>query len=128
MKGTWYVKNNNTVYKQDLKQLRSDETKLGSNEGKLNQLIDEPSQLYVESINDEFFFGKYDTDNVHKNYSLAKYTNKFNLDTLEKMKMVITLNKLNFSIKRFQNIKIEIYNSQDMFSKDANTKPANNNF
>lgn len=127
MKGTWYVKNDNTVYKQNLKQLRSDETKLGSSEGKLNQLVDESSQLYEESINDEFFFGKYDTDNVHKNYSLAKYTNKFNLDTLEKMKMVITLNKLNFSIKRFQNIKIEIYNPQDLFSQDANTKSAENN-
>jgi hypothetical protein len=38
---------------------------------------------------------------------------------MEKMKMVLTLNSINFSIKRFQNLKIEIFNPEDVFSRDA---------
>ena len=38
------------------------------------------------------------------------------------MKMVVTLDQVNFSIKRFQNIKIEIYNPIDLLSQGANTK------
>ncbi|MCU0388818.1 MAG: hypothetical protein MUE71_09455, partial [Chitinophagaceae bacterium] len=41
---------------------------------------------------------------------------------LQKMKMVVTLNKINFDIKRFQNIKVEIYNMNDLMSRGA-TEP-----
>lgn len=127
MKGTWYIKNDNTVYKQYLKELTSDDSKLGESEGKLIHLIDRPSEIYVENINDEYFFGKFDIDNAHKNYALAKVSNKFNMDTLEKMKMVVTLGRINFSIKRFQNVKVDIYNINDMFSQSANVnKPVDN--
>lgn len=127
MKGTWYIKNDNTVYKQYLKELTSDDSKLGESEGKLIQLIDRPSEIYVENINDEYFFGKFDIDNAHKNYALAKVSNKFNMDTLEKMKMIVTLGRINFSIKRFQNVKVDIYNINDMFSQSANVnKPVDN--
>jgi hypothetical protein len=128
MKSTWYIKNENTVYKQYLKELITDDTKLGADEGTLKQLIDKPSQIYVESINDEYFVGKMDTENnVHKNYGLAKASNKYNLETLEKMVLIVKLNQVNFSIKRFQNIKIDIYNPQDLFSQNANTKSPENN-
>jgi len=128
MKSTWYIKNENTVYKQYLKELITDDTKLGTDEGSLKQLIDKPSQIYVESINDEYFVGKMDTENnVHKNYGLAKASNKYNLETLEKMVLIVKLNQVNFSIKRFQNIKIDIYNPQDLFSQNANTKSPENN-
>ena len=36
------------------------------------------------------------------------------------MKMVVILNQINFDIKRFQNIRVEIYNINDMFSLNAN--------
>lgn len=127
MLGTWYIKGENKVYKEYLKDLRSDETKLSSKEGKLNKLIDETSQLFNESINNELFFGKLDIDNVHPNYSKARYSNEFNLNLLEKMKLIITLSQLNFSIKRFQNIRVEIYNINDILSKDANEKKPENN-
>jgi hypothetical protein len=43
------------------------------------------------------------------------------------MKMVVTLNQINFSIKRFQNIKVEIYDPENIFYKDAlHKKPLNN--
>ena len=113
---TWYDKTNNTVYKEFIKEL-------GTNHENLKDLTDINSEIYAENINDEYFTGKIDTDNnVHKNYSQAKVANQYQLDGMEKMKMVITLNQINFSIKRFQNIKVEIYNPDDMFSSDANTK------
>ena len=123
MKGTWYNKNENTVYKQFVTEFESDQTKLSSGDGQLLTLIDKQSKLYSENINDEYFIGKIDTDNnVHKNYALAKVLNKYNLDAMQKMSMVITLNQLNFSIKRFQNIRIEIYNPMDLLSRDADER------
>ena len=120
IEGTWYDKTTNVVTKQFIKELESDSAKLSAGEGTLRQLIDKGSALYKENVNDEYFIGKMDEDNVHKNYSLAKIANNHNLDSLEKMKMVVTLSQINFSIKRFQNIKIEIYNYQDLLSQSAN--------
>ena len=122
MKGTWYVKGINTVIKQPLKELET----LSSKE-KLMQLSDKKSDIYNKNANDEYFIGKIDTDNEHKYYPLAKVSNKFNLDNLEKMKMVVILKQVNFSITRFTTILIEIYNPDDTFSRDADVKvPLNN--
>lgn len=128
MKATWYDKIDNTITKEYVKELETDQSKLGTSEGYLNQLHDKTARLFCENLNDEFFIGKIDSkNNVHKNYALAKVANKYNLDNLEKMTFIVTLNKINFSIKRFQNIKIEIYNILDVLSKDADTKsPVNN--
>ena len=121
IEATWYDKSNNTVTKHYVKDL---ETK--NNE--LVQLTDRSSKIYCENINDEYFIGKIDTDNnVHKNYAFSKISNRFNLQSLEKMKMVVILNQINFSIKRFQNIKVEIYNPDDLFSSDSNVKKPLNN-
>jgi len=118
---TWYDKSNNTVYKEFIKELKTEHEEL-------KDLTDRNSKIYEENVNDEYFTGKIDTDNnVHKYYSLAKVANKFHLDGMEKMKMIVTLNQVNFSIKRFQNIKVEIYNPDDLFSQAANTKSSINN-
>ena len=120
---TWYDKNSNVVTKQFVKELETDGAKLGTGEGNLKSLLDKDSALYYQNINDEFFIGKIDTqNNVHKKYALAKIANQYNLNGLEKMKMIVTLDQINLSIKRFQNIKIEIYNPMDLFSQSANTK------
>ena len=118
---TWYDKGNNTIYKEFIKEL-------GTEHEELRDLTDRTSQLYQENVNDEYFTGKIDTDkNVHAFYSLAKVANKFHLDGMEKMKMIVILNQVNFSIKRFQNIRVEIYNSDDLFSSAANTKSSLDN-
>jgi len=129
MKGTWYDKNDNTVIKKLLKHLENDDQKLQKDEGTLRQLYDKESTLFVRNLNDEYFIGKIDTqNNVHKNYAFAKLLNKYNLDNLEKMKMIVTLNQINFSIKRFQNIRVDIYNPQDITSSNAGdtNKPSDN--
>ena len=118
---TWYDKNDNTVYKEFIKELKTEHNEL-------KDLTDRSSEIYAENVNDEYFTGKIDTgNNVHKNYSLAKVANKFHLDGMEKMKMIVILNQVNFSVKRFQNIKVEIYNPDDLFSSAANTKSSLNN-
>jgi hypothetical protein len=127
MKGTWYNKNKNTVFKKVITELETDETKLQNSEGPLKSLIDKDSEIYRENVNDEYFIGKMNDNNVHDNYALASVFNKYNLDCLEKMKMIVTLTQINFSIKRFQNIKVEIYDPENIFYKDAlHKKPLNN--
>jgi hypothetical protein len=125
MEATWYDKNTNTITKQFIKEFKADQEKLGS---PLQELLDRDSKIYDENVNDEYFIGKVDSvDNVHKNYVLAKVTNKYNLDGLEKMKMIVTLNQINFSIKRFQTIRVEIYNEKNMFSSNADKVSELNN-
>jgi hypothetical protein len=125
MEATWYDKNTNTITKQYIKEFEADQEKLGS---PLQGLLDKNSKLYEENVNDEYFIGKVDSvDNVHKNYVLAKVTNKYNLDGLEKMKMIITLDQINFSIKRFQNIRVEIFNVNNFYSSDADKVSELNN-
>jgi len=121
---TWYTKNTNTVTKKLISDLETDETNIGS---QIKILKDKQSTIFNRNINDEYFIGKMDNDNNHENYSYAKISNQYNLNSMEKMKIVITLDIINFSIKRFQNIKLEIYNTNDIYSSAANTqKPLTN--
>jgi hypothetical protein len=123
MNATWYDKKDNTVFKDKIENLTS-ETK---DDDELRDLSDKSSSIYKENLNDEYFIGKLDVDNTHKKYNIARFINNFNIENIEKMKMVVILTQMNFSIKRFQNIRIEIYNLQDVFSKDANTKEPQDN-
>ena len=54
--------------------------------------------------------GKFDEDNVHKNYLYAEYSNNQNLLFLQKLKMTIQLNKPNFNLYRFQKVNVELFN------------------
>lgn len=117
MKSTWYNNNENTLYKKIIEELETE-----TDSEKLKYLSDEYSNIRCINLNDDYFSGKIDTDNVHENYFFAKSLNKYNLEALDKIKMVITLNKINFSITRFQTIRIEIYNPDDLFSTDADEK------
>jgi hypothetical protein len=112
MKSTWYDKNENKSYRHLLADIETE----GQN---VQPLYDYNSSIFNENINDEYFIAKSDTDNVHKNFALAKVTNNFNLENLQKIKMIVTLNQINFDIKRFQNIKVEIYNINDILSQNA---------
>ena len=52
--------------------------------------------------------GKIDTDNVHKNYSYSKIQNEINLKNMEGLSMDIFLPNLNWSIYRFQKVRVNI--------------------
>jgi len=121
---TWYTKNENTVTKKEIIDLETDENKVGS---QLKILKDKQSKIFNDNVNDEYFIGKMDNQNVHENYNYAKLSNEYNLVSMEKMKLILTLDVLNLSIKRFQNIKVEIFNPNDLFSSNANTKKPLNN-
>ena len=117
MKSTWYNNNENTLYKKIIRELETE-----TDSEKLKYLSDEYSTIRCKNLNDDYFSGKIDTDNVHENYFLAKSLNKYNLNSLDKVKMVITLNKINFTITRFQTLRVEIYNPDDLFSTEADKK------
>jgi len=121
---TWYDKTENTVFKKVLEILENDEQKI--EDSKLKQLNDKDSEIFTQNYDGEFL-NKIDTeDNVHKKYSYAKSLNKFNLLSMKKMQLVITLNRINFNIKRFQNILIYIYNKSPMLDKNVNDDPLQN--
>ncbi len=96
----WFNRSENTI-----EQIRTQENKI--DDTNLFQLITE------EPISDNnwggAFLGKIDEDNVHKNYHLASTLNNFNISKLHKVTMTVTLQMVNFEIKRFQKIMIDFF-------------------
>ncbi len=56
------------------------------------------------------WIGKIDTDNAHENYLHSMLQNKMNLQFLQKLKMKVRLQKMNFGLYRFQKVNVELYN------------------
>jgi hypothetical protein len=56
-----------------------------------------------------YFLGKVDTDNAHKNYLYAEKANEHNLEFLQKIIMTIVLKQANFQLYRFQPVNITLY-------------------
>jgi len=63
-----------------------------------------------------YFLGKIDTDNSHKNYLYAEQLNLHNIEFLQKIRMNIVLKNLNFLLYRFQPIRIELYKLRELDS------------
>jgi hypothetical protein len=74
------------------------------------------NKLYNESINGNFF-GRIDTDIVHKNYLHSKIQNNYNLKYLQKLKITIKLIIPNYSLYRFQKVLLELYNNVKLNTK-----------
>lgn len=116
----WYDQKDATIYKENLEKLINDDSGLSPGEGKLMQLIDENSDISTNNFI-KVETSKLDPDNCHKKYIYAETLNVHNLNNINKMKMVVTLRQINFDIKRFQNIKVEIFNIEQIGSR-TNTK------
>jgi len=67
------------------------------------------------------FLGKIDEDNVHKKYHLALTLNEINISKLHKVTMTVTLQMINFEVKRFQKILIDFYDI-NMTKNDVGVK------
>ena len=76
--------------------------------------------LYTDQKNNEWY-GKIDSDNMHKNYLYAEMQNKNNLDFLQKLKLVVVLDKPNFTLYRFQKVNVELYNLSKTSDEVPNT-------
>lgn len=63
------------------------------------------------------WLGKFDITNVHIDYNYAIQHNRFNLEELQKMYLVVTMQVPNFNLKRFMKVKIMI---DDVAVVDAN--------
>lgn len=91
-----------------------------------------------DNVQTDNWYGKQDTDNVHKNYIKAVIQNNNNLEFLQKIKMRISLRYPNFTLYRFQLIRIEIYEYSDImrekdlsqenvYNKDTDLKKVDSN-
>jgi hypothetical protein len=72
------------------------------------------------------YYGKVDRDNCHENYLLVECQNKINLDFLQKIKMLVTLEQPNWALYRFQKILVELYKLQEV-DADENAPIDNSN-
>ncbi len=70
--------------------------------------------------NKNYFLGKNDTDNSHKNYLYAEQSNYHNMEFLQKISMNIVLKKINFQLYRFQLVNVELYKLREL---DSNPNP-----
>jgi hypothetical protein len=65
----------------------------------------------------KYFMGKQDTDNVHDNFLYAQVQNNNNIKSLQKIKINVVLPNPNFSLYRFQNVEVVLYDLNDMEAK-----------
>ena len=70
-----------------------------------------------KNVYDGESLGRIDTDNSHKNYLYAGVQNRQNLKFLQKVKMKVTLNVMNFNLYRFQKIDIRFYKLKEFDDK-----------
>jgi hypothetical protein len=75
--------------------------------------------LYNNNINN-IFMGKVDPDNIHEYYLYSEIQNTNNLKFLQKLKMKVVLNNLNFNLYRFQLIDVKLYKTGELDDSDAN--------
>ncbi|MDY0268775.1 hypothetical protein [Trichloromonas sp.] len=114
-------KNDNVIYKL----LMDTITTTGKNNDQvvLKGKVGEISELMENSI-DYMNLGKIDTDNVHSNYLYAKQQNIKNLNALQKIKVKVVINLMNFNLYRFQKIQLKFYKMDDIsITDDKPIKP-----
>lgn len=105
----WFSKTKNTIYQTYTKE---NETQ----DDNLIQLITNKDISYYNYNGS--FLGKLDEDNVHKNYHTALTINEFNISKLHKVTMVVTLQLVNFEIRRFQKIMVDFYDTKITIEKN----------
>jgi hypothetical protein len=76
----------------------------------LKGLPDEKKGGLYDNLICNTYMGKIDKENVHKEYYHSILHNKNNLKFLQKFKIVIKLDKINYGLYRFQKVLVELYN------------------
>jgi hypothetical protein len=69
---------------------------------------------YAVDQNKNYFLGKNDSENSHQNYLYAEQLNYHNFEFLQKVRMNITLKKLNFQLYRFQPVSVQLYKLREL--------------
>ena len=79
--------------------------------------IGEVSEMQSYSADSEFI-GKSDADNMHPYFLYSLKHNENNLKYLQKVKLKITINKVNFNLYRFQKINVNFYKTNQLDERD----------
>jgi len=87
---------------------------------------DTESDFLYNNMTVNTWMGKIDEDNSHENYLHSMLQNKMNLKFLQKLKMKVRMNRINYGLYRFQKVQVELYNlgkwNADKKEKDPNAK------
>jgi len=67
---------------------------------------------------DSNYVGKFDLDNVHKDFKYAPTQNSINYDEIEKIKVVLDMKTPNYNLKRFQKIFVMFSNQAANLTKN----------
>ena len=114
LRATWFDTTERTIHRKFINDLSTEDESI-------KPLYDYDSDIYRNYRNDDYILVKVIEDNNHKNYAVALKINEFNLENIQKVKMVVTLNQVNFDLKRFQKINVEMYNIETIFSKRSSS-------
>lgn len=112
-----YYDNNNNKHYSFMMDTISTPGKKGDNvilKGRVNDVSEIEKNLW-----DSEYLGKMDIDNMHENYLYAGMQNKQNLRYLQKVKMKISLNVMNFNLYRFQKVDIKFYKLKELSDKEV---------
>jgi len=112
LRATWFDTTDKTIYRKFINDLSTDDENI-------KPLYDYDSDMYRNYRNDEYILVKIKEDNNHKNYAVALKINEFNLENIQKVKMVAILNQVNFDLKRFQKVNVEMYNIDSVLSTNS---------
>jgi hypothetical protein len=72
--------------------------------------------FFKENIN-LVYEGKFDVDNVHKNFKYAPIQNEINYAEIDKIKMILTMKTPNYNLYRFQKVYIYLSNQTNTLTK-----------
>lgn len=120
----YYDQLGNTYYKLMMDTISTqgttgDQVILKGNVGEISNL--------TTNVIDNVSLGRIDTDNVHANFLYAYEQNLKNIEYLQKVKMVVTLNVMNFNVYRFQKLTVNFYKIHQLNDKPVNIKNQNIN-
>ncbi|NBU80961.1 MAG: hypothetical protein EBS55_04865 [Flavobacteriaceae bacterium] len=94
-----------------------------TNKKNLISLKSPADKNFLKSNFTQEYIGKFDSDNMHKNYNYADFLNNRNLQELEKITVIATLPTPNFSLYVFQKIRVMFINqTQQMFANIVNER------
>jgi len=102
---TYYNKTDDEIKRYDLDSITDDD----DNSIVLKGLPDENNGLF-DNMKNGTYMGKQDFYNVHENYLHTILQNRLNLKFLQKLKMKVKMNKVNYGLYRFQKVLVELYN------------------
>ena len=103
-RANYYDKNNDVIKKYAMDSISV------AGDDKIVMKGNETNDILYNNMINGTWLGKLDTDNVHENFLHSKLQNMLNLKFLQKLKMTVRMNRVNYGLYRFQLVEVRLYN------------------